>query len=170
MISHTVQLIRRLCCISALVLMIFGCSSQPVYDAPRVTSPAVVANPAPVKSTADQAVSIALRQIGVPYRYGGSTPRGFDCSGLVHYSYSRAGKHVPRTTATLWDNTQPVAVDQIRRGDILFFRISGKMSHVGMYIGGGKFVHAPSSGKTVSVASLRSDFYSEALIRAGRPE
>ena len=170
MISQTVQLIRRLCCVSVLALTAFGCSSQPVSGPARESGHAVVNSPAPVTSTADQAVSIALRQVGVPYRYGGATPSGFDCSGLVHYSYLRAGKSVPRTTTTLWNNTRPISVGQIRKGDILFFRISGKMSHVGMYIGRGKFVHAPSSGKTVSVASLRSDFYSQALIRAGRPE
>lgn len=164
MISQSAQLIRKLSCITLLALTAIGCSSQPVSRS------APVARPAPVASTADQAVTIALRQVGVPYRYGGSTPSGFDCSGLVHYSYSRAGKTVPRTTATLWSGMRPIDVGQLRKGDILFFKIAGKMSHVGMYIGRGQFVHAPSSGKVVSVASLHSDFYSQALIRAGRPE
>ncbi|MBT8099197.1 MAG: C40 family peptidase [Gammaproteobacteria bacterium] len=110
-----------------------------------------------------------MRQLGVPYRYGGSNPNGFDCSGLVHYSYNKAGKSVPRTTGALWDDARPVAEANLRAGDLLFFRISGKMSHVGLYIGGGRFVHAPSSGKRVTVADLQSDFYSSALIRAGRP-
>lgn len=161
MISQSVQLIRRLSCIAILALTAVGCSSQPVSQ-PQ-------ARPAAISSTADRAVAVALQQVGVPYRYGGTTPSGFDCSGLVHYSYNRAGKSLPRTTSTLWNGMRPVASDQIRKGDILFFRISGKMSHVGMYVGGGRFVHAPSSGKVVSVASLHSDFYRHALIRAGRP-
>ena len=178
MISQSAQLIRRLSCVAVLALTGIGCSSQPVSHSPSQSpshsqshpTPQSSNEPARVSSTADRAVAIALNQVGVPYRYGGVTPSGFDCSGLVHYSYSRAGKNVPRTTTTLWNSMRPVAGDQMRKGDILFFRISGKMSHVGMYIGGGQFVHAPSSGKVVSVGSLQSDFYRRALIRAGRPD
>jgi cell wall-associated NlpC family hydrolase len=65
---------------------------------------------------------------------------------------------------------RPVANHDLRVGDILFFRIAGKMSHVGMYLGDGEFVHAPSTGGAVSVASLRSEFYQAAYIRAGRPD
>jgi cell wall-associated NlpC family hydrolase len=111
-----------------------------------------------------------VQQVGVPYRYGGSNPAGFDCSGLVHYSYGRAGKAVPRTTTQLWNATTAVNRDDIRAGDVLFFRIEGKMSHVGMYIGDDRFVHAPSSGKSVSMESLTSGYYREAFIRAGRPQ
>jgi len=117
-----------------------------------------------------QAATIAVHQVGVPYRYGGSAPTGFDCSGLVHYSYQRAGKAVPRTTTQLWTATAAVDRDDIQAGDVLFFRIEGKMSHVGMYIGDNRFVHAPSSGKSVSIESLSSDFYRSAFIRAGRPK
>ena len=161
MISQTAQFVRRLVSV-LIVASLVGCASQ----APQ----------APVKSTsksysnADQAAAVALQQIGVPYRYGGSTPKGFDCSGLIYYSYSRVGKNVPRTTGSLWSGIQPVAENQVQVGDVLFFRIEGKMSHVGMYIGDNQFVHAPSSGKVVTVGSLRSDFYSKALIRAGRPD
>lgn len=112
---------------------------------------------------------IALQQVGTPYRYGGKSPRGFDCSGLVHYSYAVAGKPVPRTTSAQYARLAPVSGNAMRPGDILFFRIEGKMSHVGLYVGGGRFVHAPSSGRTVTVESLASDFYSNAFIRAGRP-
>lgn len=112
---------------------------------------------------------VAMQQVGVPYRYGGSTPTGFDCSGLVHYSYANAGKNIPRTTAGQWANLTPVDHPQIRVGDLLFFNISGKMSHVGLYLGGGRFVHAPSTGRSVSIESLGSDYYRKAFIRAGRP-
>ena len=116
-----------------------------------------------------QAATIALEQVGVPYRYGGSSPNGFDCSGLVQYAYSRAGVNVPRTTGQLWSAAKPVAQQDLEAGDLLFFSIEGKMSHVGLYLGEGRFVHAPSSGRTVSVESLRADFYANAFIRAGRP-
>ena len=161
MISQTAQFVRRLVSV-LIVASLVGCASQ----APQ----------APVKSTsksysnADQAAAVALQQIGVPYRYGGSTPKGFDCSGLIYYSYSKVGKNVPRTTGSLWSGIQPVAKNHVRVGDVLFFRIEGKMSHVGIYIGDNQFVHAPSSGKVVTVGSLQSEFYRKALIRAGRPD
>jgi len=122
-----------------------------------------------VPTVGERAAAIAVEQIGTPYRYGGSTPQGFDCSGLVHYAYARAGKPVPRTTAQLWADTRPVSATDIQVGDLLFFRVDGKMSHVGMYVGDGRFVHAPSSGRSVSVERLQSEFYREALLRAARP-
>ncbi|MFQ5609871.1 MAG: C40 family peptidase, partial [Woeseiaceae bacterium] len=107
-------------------------------------------------------------QVGVPYRYGGQSPAGFDCSGLVHYAYLHAGRTVPRTTGQLWSGTTPVARSDLRVGDLLFFSIEGQMSHVGLYLGGGQFVHAPSTGRSVSVESLSSSFYSRAFLRGGR--
>ena len=115
-----------------------------------------------------QAATVALEQVGVPYRYGGASPNGFDCSGLVQYAYSRAGLNVPRTTGQLWTAAKPVAQQDLAAGDLLFFSIEGKMSHVGMYLGERRFVHAPQSGRAVSVASLDAPFYRSALIRAGR--
>ncbi|MGB5333572.1 MAG: C40 family peptidase [Woeseiaceae bacterium] len=144
-----------------------ACSSTPPatpYAAPAGSSAVVHGD------VGERAAAIAVNQIGVPYRYGGKSPRGFDCSGLVHYSYSRAGKRVPRTTGQLWSSTAVVARHELRAGDVLFFRIAGKMSHVGLYLGGRRFVHAPSSGRTVTVASLDSPFYKDAFLRAGRPQ
>lgn len=117
---------------------------------------------------ASAAANVALEQIGSPYRYGGDNKSGFDCSGLVHYSYLQIGKHVPRTTRDLWRQSRPVSAVNLQVGDILFFKIDGKMSHVGMYLGDGRFVHAPSTGKRVTVASLDSAFYQQAFIRGGR--
>lgn len=111
-----------------------------------------------------------MDQVGVPYRYGGSSPGGFDCSGLVQYSYSQAGKPLPRTTRQLWSSTRAVGRRELRIGDLVFFNINGKMSHVGLYLGGQRFVHAPSSGRTVTVASLDSSFYKAAFLRGGRPK
>ena len=115
-----------------------------------------------------QAAAFALEQVGTPYRYGGASPDGFDCSGLVQYAYDRAGIRVPRTTGQLWQAAAPVAQPDLEAGDLLFFRIEGKMSHVGMYLGERRFVHAPQSGRSVSVASLDAPFYRSALIGAGR--
>ena len=86
--------------------------------------------------------------IGKPYRFGGATPAGFDCSGLVQFSYRQAGLALPHNT-------------EARRGDLAFFDEEGKKSsHVGIYLGDGRFVHAPSSGKVV-----RSDFLAKGWLR-----
>jgi murein DD-endopeptidase len=138
-----------------------GCASTPSASAP-------VSSGVPT-SAGQRAAAIALDQVGVPYRYGGSTPNGFDCSGLVQYSYRLAGVRVPRTTSQLWSAASPVGRSELRAGDLLFFSIEGKMSHVGLYLGGHRFVHAPQSGRKVSVESLNRPFYKAALIRAGRP-
>ena len=166
MISQSDRMTSRLAFTMVLVAILSACSGQAAVKSRPASPGAVTQSPT---SVAEQAASIALRQVGVPYRYGGTTPRGFDCSGLVQYSYQRAGKAVPRTTTQLWNATSAVDNDDIRVGDLLFFRFEGKMSHVGMYIGDSRFVHAPSSGKTVSVESLSSDYYRRAFIRAGRP-
>lgn len=166
-------------CIASLALTLFvsACSSQ----APRSTTGAVrqassTSVPVPVqthrgarRTRGEYAAVAAVRQVGVPYRYGGSTSSGFDCSGLIHYAYATTGKSMPRTTSALWRDLNPVAVKDLRVGDVLFFDIEGKMSHVGLYLGDSRFVHAPSSGKTVTVASLNSSYYRRALIRGGRP-
>lgn len=114
------------------------------------------------------AATVAEQQLGVPYRYGGKSPSGFDCSGLVHFAYAEAGISVPRTTGGLWSAARPISSSDAQPGDILFFRFDGKPSHVGIYLGDGYFVHAPSTGRTVSKAHLSSSFYSARLIRAGR--
>ena len=137
-----------------------------VYSPP---SPAQARARTAAPSLGERAASVALQQVGVPYRYGGNSPSGFDCSGLVHYSYSRAGGNVPRTTGQLWDSTSRVDRADLRPGDLIFFSIDGKMQHVGMYIGDDAFVHAPSSGKQVSVASLSTNYYNRAFLRGGRP-
>jgi cell wall-associated NlpC family hydrolase len=116
----------------------------------------------------ERAAAAAIRQVGVPYRYGGASRTGFDCSGLVHFAYAQAGARTPRTTGDLWRQLAPVSLEDLRVGDILFFDIAGKVSHVGIYLGEDRFVHAPSSGKEVTVASLSSSFYEQAVIRGGR--
>lgn len=158
-----------------LLGMVGGCGSQPQYEhvskrssAPE-RQPRAVPKPRPA-GVGQRAATVALRQVGVPYRYGGSSTSGFDCSGLVQFSYARAGKNVARTTRQLWSTTTPVRRADLRVGDLLFFSFEGKMSHVGLYIGEQRFVHAPSSGRKVSVASLTSPPYAKAFVRAARPQ
>lgn len=113
----------------------------------------------------------ALAQIGRPYRYGGDTPRsGFDCSGLVHYAAVGAGLlGVPRTVAMQYRAARPVPLDDLRPGDVLFFAFGRRQpTHDGVYVGGGWFVHAPSSGGHVARASLDNPYWRRHLIAAGR--
>jgi cell wall-associated NlpC family hydrolase len=115
------------------------------------------------------AVAIAEKMVGKPYRYGGASPdRGFDCSGLVFYAFRHAGIKVPRSSKNLYRDAFPVDPKSLRQGDLLFFNIEGKISHVGIYIGGSIFIHAPSGGKEVSYASLSNPYWKEHLVRAGR--
>lgn len=163
MIAQSVRSIGRIVTLVLFVATFTACAGHaPQRPAGDYT--------APVATVGERAADIALGQVGAPYRYGGNTPAGFDCSGLVYYSYHNAGLTVPRTTAQLWSSAAPVMRGDLRTGDVLFFRIEGKMSHVGMYVGDNHFVHAPKSGRTVSVESLGSEFYAQALIRGGRPE
>ena len=155
---------------------LIGCAGHTAYprtDDPVTASPPVSAGEAgvviPARSPGEKAAVVAVRQVGVPYRYGGDDREGFDCSGLVQYAYAQAGVLVPRTTGSQWRRLQPVSREDMQVGDVLFFRIRGKMSHVGLYLGDGRFVHAPSSGREVTVAALDTPFYRGALIRAGRP-
>ena len=157
MIAQLLRIIRTFSLPITMLAVLTACGGN-------FTVPAESASASP----GQQAASIALEQVGVPYRYGGASPSGFDCSGLVQYSYSRAGVTVPRTTGQLWSAAKPVAQQDLAAGDLLFFSIEGKMSHVGMYLGERRFVHAPQSGRSVSVASLDAPFYRSALIRAGR--
>ena len=99
-------------------------------------------------------VRTAQSMIGKPYRYGGDSPsRGFDCSGLVQYSHRVAGIDVPRTSTQQHRSARAIALHDLQPGDLLFFRIQGKTGHVGIYLGEGRFVHAPSSGKHVEITS-----------------
>jgi cell wall-associated NlpC family hydrolase len=98
-----------------------------------------------------QAASIALRYLGVPYVWGGSSPSGFDCSGLVMYVYAQLGISLPHYTVAQWNATLPISSSQMQPGDLVFFNGLG---HVGIYIGNGQFVNAPHTGSVVRIDSL----------------
>lgn len=113
-------------------------------------------------ATGYAAAKSAKRYIGVPYKYGGETPRGFDCSGLTAYVYKRHGVALPRSSDKQAKVGKPVRKTHLRPGDLIFFSANGgrrKVNHVGIYIGDGKFVHAPGTGKKVTTASLGSAYF-----------
>lgn len=121
--------------------------------------------------SAAQASDIAASMVGKPYRYGGNNPgKGFDCSGLVQYSYERAGiKNVSRTTDAQRQQTRKVSRSNISRGDLVFFNQEGKFaSHVGIYLGNNRFVHAPSSGKSVRIDDFDAPYWQKHLVDARR--
>ncbi len=101
--------------------------------------------PAPDRSAV---VAVALAQLGVPYRSGGTTPRGFDCSGLTQYAYRQDGIRLARTVDAQYEQGRAVDEDELAPGDLVFFRTSGwwGVSHVGIYLGDGRFIHAAESG------------------------
>ena len=150
--------------LTILALALAGCASAP-YRAPAASS----GSTRPTAELSDQAATHAQRMVGKPYRFGGSSPAGFDCSGLVLYSYKQAGLSLPHNTDRQRTASRPVKVAELRRGDLLFFNQEGKkFGHVGIYVGGGKFVHAPSSGKSVRSDRLDSPYWKNHLSEARR--
>lgn len=133
-----------------------GCASEPVLKSGG-------------DGPAARASSVAASMVGKPYRYGGSTPTGFDCSGLVFFSFQRAGMSVPRSTEAQRQRSRRVAPSYLSRGDLVFFNQDGKnSSHVGIYLGDNRFVHAPSSGKRVRLDLLNDPYWQKHFVDARR--
>jgi len=120
---------------------------------------------APPPATHSSVVSIALQYLGVPYVWGGASPSGFDCSGLTMYAYAKVGVYLPHNAAMQYGMGTPVARSQLAPGDLVFFN---GLSHVGMYIGGGRFVHAPHTGDVVKISSLSEYWYAATYVGARR--
>ncbi len=127
----------------------------------------------PSRQDSEDVLFSAIGLVGTPYRYGGSSPQtGFDCSGLIGYVFSNTvGVQLPRTTAQMMQVKAPVvARNKLRSGDIVFFATAGgrRVSHAGIYVGEGRFVHAPSSGGKVRIDSLNSPYWDKAYLQAKR--
>jgi cell wall-associated NlpC family hydrolase len=111
--------------------------------------------PAPPRTVAEIALGRALAMRGVPYVWGGSSPGGFDCSGLVRYAYRRAGIALAHSSYAQWDAGRRVRRRALRPGDLVFFGLG----HVGLYAGSGRFVHAPETGRVVSIGRIDRGWY-----------
>ena len=124
------------------------------------------------RTTGDKVADEAQTFVGTPYLYGGNTPEGFDCSGLIYYVYQdSAGLQLPRTTKAMGSMTAPlVSKNQLQRGDLLFFRTEAgsAISHAGIYVGDGRFVHSPTSGKYVRVDSIANSYWRKSYVKALR--
>ncbi len=141
-----------------LLLLGSGCSTLRTPPTPDTAKKATV-------------VTTARQLLGIPYHYGGSTPEsGFDCSGLVHYSYRQAGLAVPRTSKLQYRQAKPVSRRHLQPGDLIFFRnrYGSFVSHVGIYLGKGEFIHAPSGGKKVAINRLDEAYWKKHFYSAGR--
>lgn len=145
----------RLLWLSLILGLASGCASAP--------------KPLP---QADRAADHALTMVGKPYRYGGNNPNsGFDCSGLIQWSYGRAGVRLAHGTEHLRRQSRPISLGSLRRGDLLFFtQLGKKSSHVAIYLGDDRFVHAPSTGKSVYVADLTNGYWKKHFDQARRIE
>jgi cell wall-associated NlpC family hydrolase len=148
-----------------VTVLITACSSAPPLSPPRAATHVGISTAQPGHSISEQ----ALAMIGVRYRYGGNDPAtGFDCSGLVYYAYSRSGLSVPRTSQSQFRAARKIGLSDVEPGDVLFFQDQEKLSHVGIYVGDGRFVHAPASGRSVTLARIDTPYYQRHLVAVGR--
>lgn len=153
-----------------LLALLGACSSRSPVPQPAQLP---IATPSVHSGTAEDVLFRALGLVGTPYRYGGNTPEGgFDCSGLIGYVYrDAAGISLPRSTRELSSMRVPsVRREALQSGDLVFFATSGgrSVSHAGIYVGEGRFVHAPSSGGTVRLDSLDKSYWQRAYLDARR--
>lgn len=117
-------------------------------------SQAPASNTSSVSVSGGSIASNAAKYIGVPYVYGGTSPSGFDCSGLIYYAAKEAGISLPRTSQAQSTLGSYVSVSDLKAGDLVFWGGVGSAYHVGIYIGGGQYLHAPAPGQNVTIQSM----------------
>lgn len=145
---------------------------KPIADEPQLTI--ADAHKARVQKAQSTAMSKLMDQIGKPYRWGGTSPRtGFDCSGLVYYAYKDLVKiHIPRTANEMYHlrDARPVDRGELQSGDLVFFRTRGRgtADHVGVYVGNGKFIQSPRTGRDIQITSLSDDYWVRHYVGARR--
>ena len=164
--------------------LLAGCAARPASRAPAAAGGAAAGRRPPAAPSAqapldldpvarEGTVAQAMLLVNTPYTYGGNTPQGgFDCSGLIHYVFSQVGggtRRLPRSTAQWASASVPLDDGALQRGDLVFFNTSGApFSHMGLFVGGGQFVHAPSTGGTVRKDGLDNRYFAARYLGARR--
>lgn len=149
-------------------------ASQPSSDVNiRITNPSAPAHAALAAGPqAAHVVNLARQYLGTPYQWGGATPKGFDCSGLAKFIYARVGVNLPRTSEEQFNAGRAVNIQQLQPGDLVFFKgthgAANDVSHEGIYIGGGRFIHAPHTGDVVKISNLSDSYYQQHFAGARR--
>jgi len=130
----------------------------------------MVAPSRPVSDVRKRVIDTATALLGTPYKFGGTTPTGFDCTGYVGYVFGKAaGVSLPRTSIEQIQAGEPLPATRLQPGDLVYFRIGRKKDlHLGIYLGDGRFIHAPSSGGAVNVQSLGMDYWRARFLGARR--
>ena len=153
---------------AALVLgvLVAGCSTTPHKGSPTQSTP-----PRLTAEQANEVTLIAIGLVGTPYRYGGNTPSGgFDCSGLINYVYrAKAAVSPPRSVSGLVQWGATVSPEDVQTGDLAIFGQGSGASHAGIYVGEGRFVHAPSTGGEVRLDHLKSTYWAKQQVAFRRP-
>jgi cell wall-associated NlpC family hydrolase len=154
--------------VAMFVAVLAACTVTPPRDAPVISNEQFSEQTSP--ALGDEIALRAIAQVGTRYRYGGADLEGFDCSGLVYFIHRELGMSVPRTAAEQYAASTPVNVRGLTPGDLLFFRTtrSKRITHVAIYAGGGRFVHAPQTGRTIELRELHDYYYGPRLVGAGR--
>ncbi|KZT14297.1 hydrolase Nlp/P60 [Acidovorax sp. GW101-3H11] len=155
---------------TAALLVLAGCGTSRPPPSPTSSAPLRTTPPLTAEQAHDIAIH-ALGLVGTPYRFGGNTPdSGFDCSGLIGYVYrNQVGTPPPRTVAQLNTWGAPIDSNELRTGDLVVFGTGRQPSHAGIYVGEGRFVHAPSTGGTVRLDHLQSRHWARQNAAFRRP-
>jgi cell wall-associated NlpC family hydrolase len=138
---------------------------QATYSAVGFGDEVIPAAPLPDGTRASQVIALAMQHLGTPYVWGGSSPSGFDCSGLTSYVYAQIGISLPHHAASQYGYGTPVSREDLQPADLVFFNGLG---HMGMYIGGGQFIHAPHTGDVVKISSIYDSWYASTWVGARR--
>lgn len=150
-----------------VVAYLSACGGAPLQRAP--ISEGDFGRNAALSAQRQTVLQTAQNMLGVPYRSGGVSSKGFDCSGLTFYSYQQARIAIPRTSLIQYRQSKPVSAARLQAGDLVFFRIKGRtVSHVGIYQGGNKFIHAPGTGDRVTIESMDHPYWRKRFVRGGR--
>ena len=146
-----------------------GIPAYLISDYVKIIDASEAARYAAERSKGQRVVDIAKQYIGTPYRYGGMSPSGFDCSGFTKYCYSQMGINLNRTAASQTSNGTYVAKENLVPGDLVFFVTNGyNISHAGIYVGDGMMIHSPKPGQSVEIISINSGYYANTYSTARR--